>query len=436
MATKITKMIMTVFKNLPGACLPAMGLATAGGRLEDLVRRLFFGLFVAIPALVWAEPAASRPDAFAAVPAAVQPFVDRGEIAGAVMLVADRDRVLHLSAVGQSDLTAGRPMQTDDIFWIASMTKPITAACVALLVDDGKLGFDDPVEKYLPEFRSLWQLAEQTPDRRVLVKPARPITLRDLLTHTSGLGEYPVTDPHWTLAGMSLVLAREPLRFAPGSRWGYSTAAVDVLGRVVEVAGGMPLADFMQQRLLDPLGMKDTTWWISAEQEKRRAHTYLLDVQTRKLGETPIYHLYGGAVTDRARPALGGAGLFSTAADVAKFYQMLLHGGELGGRRILQPATVAEMTRKQTGDLKARPGMPWGLGFCLVEDPTRMEANAAFSPGTFGHGGAYGTQSWADPVRGLVYVFMIQRDKIPNNPDNSPMRRAYQAAVAAALDQK
>ena len=231
---------------------------------------------------------------------------------------------------------------------------------------------------------------------------------------------------------MSGALAREPLRFQPGTRWGYSTAGTDLLCRVVEVVSGQPLADFLQQRLFTPLGMKDTTFWISAEQDARRARTYLRDA-AGKLQPAPIFYMYGGAVTDRARPAMGGAGLFSTAEDVAKFYQMLLHRGPAGGRQVLQPATVAEVTRKQTGDLKARPGMPWGLAFCVIEDPTQMEGNRHFTPGTFGHGGAFGTQSWADPATGLVYVFMIQRDKIPNNPDNSPMRRAYQDAVAAAL---
>lgn len=376
---------------------------------------------------------ASAQDKFAGVPASVQPFVEQGEIAGAVSLVADKDKVLHVSAVGQSDLASGRKLQPGDIFWIASMTKPVVAVCVAILADEGKLAFDDPLEKHLPEFRNLWLISEQSPERRLLVRPARPITLREVLTHTSGLGEYGVTDPHWSLAAMSKVLSREPLRFVAGSRWGYSTAGIDALGRVVEAVSGMPFAEFMQKRLLDPLGMKDTTWWISAEQDQRRARTYVLNAQSKKLEPTPISYMYGGAVTDRARPPLGGAGLFSTAQDIAKFYQMMLHGGELAGKRILKSETVAEMTRKQTGDLRARPGMPWGLGFCVVEDPKQMEANHTFSPGTFGHGGAYGTQSWADPVRGLVYVFMIQRDKIPNNPDNSPMRRAYQTAVEAAL---
>jgi CubicO group peptidase (beta-lactamase class C family) len=391
-------------------------------------RRLFLLALLLVPVAV-----GFAQDKFAAVPTTQQPFVDQGEISGAVMLVADWDRVLHLSAVGVSDLATGRKMETNDIFWIASMSKPITAVCVAMLADEGKLRFDDPVEKYLPEFRNQWVVQESAPDRRVLVRAARPITLRDLLTHTSGLGEYQVTAPHWTLAEFALAIAREPLRFQPGTRWAYSTAGLDTLGRVVEVVSGLPFAEFMQQRLLDPLGMKDTTWWISPEQDRRRAHTYILNTQSKKLEETPIFYMYGGAVTDRARPPLGGAGLFSTAADITKFYQMMLHGGELAGKRILKPETVAEMTRKQTGDLKARAGMPWGLGFCVVEDPSQMEANRTFSPGTFGHGGAFGTQSWADPVRGLVYVFMIERDKIPNNPDNSPMRRAYQAAVEAAL---
>jgi len=373
-------------------------------------------------------------DKFAAVPQKLQSFVTNGEIAGAVSLVATRDAVLHLAAVGRSDLASGRKLKTDDIFWIASMSKPVTAVAVAMLADEGKLSFDDPVGKYLPEFGDMWVVGEQTEQQRLLVKAARPVTLRDLLTHTSGLGEYRVTDPHWTLAAMSKVLAREPLRFQPGTRWSYSTAGMDVAGRVVEVASGTPYAQFLQRRLFDPLGMKDTTFWISPSQKKRFVQCYIRDAQSGKLGPATNTYMYGGAVTDHERPPLGGAGLFSTAEDVAKFYQMMLNHGTANGRRILKPETVAEMTRKQTGDLRARPGMPWGLGFCVVEDPAQMEANATLSPGTFGHGGAFGTQSWADPARGIIYVMMIERDKLQPTPDDSPMRRAYQQAVAAALD--
>lgn len=411
-----------------GDCGPGANRYEHGVRLPLPLGRAAAGLVALVVA-----GASFAADRFDGVPRALQPFVEQGEISGAVALVATKDEVLHVSAVGQSDLASGRKMTADDLFWIASMTKPLVGVCVGMLVDDGKLSFDDPVEKHLPEFRNLWVVQEQTPERRVLVKAARPITLRDLLTHTSGLGEYGVTGPHWTLAEMAKALAREPLRFQPGGRWAYSTAGLDLAGRVIEVASGMPFARFVQTRLFDPLGMKDSTWWISAEQERRRAHTYVLSAQTRKLEEAVIPYMYGGTVTDAARPALGGAGLFATARDVAKFYQMMLRGGEFDGKRLLKPETVAELTRKQTGELRARPGMPWGLGFCVIEDPTQMEANRTLSPGTFGHGGAFGTQSWADPQRGLVYVFLIQRDKIPNNPDNSPMRRAYQTAVEAAL---
>ena len=176
--------------------------------------------------------------------------------------------------------------------------------------------------------------------------------------------------------------------------------------------------------------MKDTTFWISPAQKERFVQPYIRNAQSGKLQPTPIDYMYGGAVTDRERPPLGGAGLFSTAEDVARFYQMMLNRGAAGGRQILKPETVAAMTRKQTGDLRARAGMPWGLGFCVVEDPTQMEANATLSPGSFGHGGAFGTQSWADPARGMIYVLMISRDKLQPTPDDSAMRRAYQQAVA------
>jgi CubicO group peptidase (beta-lactamase class C family) len=137
-------------------------------------------------------------------------------------------------------------------------------------------------------------------------------------------------------------------------------------------------------------------------------------------------------VTDRGRPPLGGAGLFSTAEDIVKVYQMALNQGEWNGRRLVRAETLAEMTRKQTGDLRARAGMPWGLAFCVIEDPKAMEANAMVSPGTFGHGGAFGTNSWADPTTGAIYILMLQRDKM-GNPDNSPMHRVFQETAAAAF---
>ena len=369
--------------------------------------------------LLRAQPA----DRFAAIAPRMQEFVDKGEAAGVVTLVATKDRVIHLAAVGRTDLTKDRKMKTDDIFWIASMSKPITSVCIAILADDGKLSFDDPLAKHLPEFAGA--MVSQNGET---VKPSRAPTLRDVMTHTSGLGDMYTRDPHPTLAETSKRLAGQPLRFQPGSRWAYSTAGMDILGRVVEAASGMPFDQFLQKRVLDPLGMKDTSFWIAPEKESRWAHPYRWNAQTNKLEDTPITYLYKTAVTDRERPPLGGAGLFSTAEDVARFYQMMLNQGALNGKRILKPATVAEMTRKQTGDLSARPGMPWGLGFCVVEDPTKMEANSVLSPNSFGHGGAFSTSSWADPAKNLIWIIMFERDG-KGNPDNSDVRIAFQEAA-------
>jgi CubicO group peptidase (beta-lactamase class C family) len=370
---------------------------------------------------------AQQADRFAAVAPRMQEFVDKGEAAGVVTLIATKDRIIHLAAVGKTDMAKDRKMKTDDIFWIASMSKPITAVCVAILADDGKLSFDDPLAKHLPEFAGV--LVSQNGET---VKPNRAPTLRDVMTHTSGLGDMYTRDPHLTLAETGKRLAQQPLRFQPGSRWAYSTAGIDVLGRVVEAASGMPFDRFLQSRVLDPLGMKDTSFWLAPENQSRWVQPYRWNPQTSKLEETVITYLYKTAPTDRERPPLGGAGLFSTAEDVAKFYQMMLNQGTLNGKRILKPETVAEMTRKQTADLTARPGMPWGLGFCVVEDPTKMEANRVLSPNSFGHGGAFSTSSWADPAKNLIWIVMFERDG-KGNPDNSDVRIAFQDAAIHSI---
>jgi CubicO group peptidase (beta-lactamase class C family) len=355
---------------------------------------------------------------FPAVAQRMQEFVDKGEVSGVVTLVATNDRVLHIAAVGKTDLSTDRKMKTDDLFWIASMSKPITATAVAILADEGKLTFDDRLAKHLPEFAA----------------HAGAVTLRQVMTHTSGFGEMNDRDPHQSLAETAKKLAEQPLRFEPGTKWSYSTAGIDILGRVVEVVSGQPFDQFMQKRIFDPLGMKDTSFWVAPENESRWAHSYRWNAQAHKLEETTISFMYKTAVTDRQRPPLGGAGLFSTAEDVAKFYQMVLNGGELNGKRILKPETVAEMTRKQTGDLAARPGMPWGLGFCVVEDPTKMTANNILSPNSFGHGGAYSTESWADPKKDLIWIIMFQRTG-KGNGDNSDERIAMQEAFPKGMAQ-
>jgi CubicO group peptidase (beta-lactamase class C family) len=364
---------------------------------------------------------------FARIVPTMQEFVDKGEAAGIVTLIATRDKVIHLAAVGRTDLAKSRAMRTDDIFWIASMTKPIVGVSVGVLVDDGKLTFDDPLEKHLPEYADL-----KVADGSQLVAPARKVTLRDVLTHTSGMGELGNRAPHLTLAETSRQLAALPLRFQPGTRWSYSTSGIDILGRVVEVVSGMKYDQFLRKRIFDPLGMKDSSFWITSSTDARWARPYQWLPQENRLRETGISYMHGTEVTDPLRPPLGGAGLFSTAEDIARFYQMMLGKGSFKGRRVLEPGTVAEMTRKQTGDLRARAGMPWGLGFCVVEDPQAMEANRILSPNSFGHGGAYSTQSWADPTRGLVWVVMFQRNG-KGNGDNSDIRIAFQDAAAPNL---
>jgi CubicO group peptidase (beta-lactamase class C family) len=368
-----------------------------------------------------------------AIPARLQKFVDDQTVAGAVTLVARHGQVGSVNAVGCSDLTARTPMRTDCLFWIASMTKPITASAILMLQDEGKLSVDDPVQKHLPEFTNQWMIAEKSSSRLALVRPARPVTLRDLLTHTSGLSDVPSPRSNATLAELVMAYSQAPLRFAPGSRWEYSNAGINTLGRIVEVVSGQPFALFLQHRLFSPLGMKDTTFWPTRSQARRLAKSYEPGPGGTGLEETPIFFVKGG-LTDRARTAFPAGGLFSTAEDLARFYQMILNGGTWRGTRLLSQDAVGMMTRTQTGDIKTgfTDGMSFGLGWAVVKEPTGV--TAMLSPGTFGHGGAYGTQGWVDPKKDLILVLMIQRAKLPN-ADASDVRCAFQEAAVAAIEE-
>jgi CubicO group peptidase (beta-lactamase class C family) len=358
-------------------------------------------------------------------------YVDDGTISGAVTLVATRDRVLSLDVVGQADLASQKPMRADSLFWIASMTKPIAAVAVLMLQDEGKLNVEDPVEKYLPEFKNQWLIKEKSSNTLTLARPARPITVRDLLTHTSGLGDVASPRPDATLAELVMAYAQQPLRFPPGSKWEYCNSGINTLGRIVEVVSGQKVETFMQRRIFNPLGMKDTTFCPTAGQAKRLAKTYKSGKDGKALEETEIFFIKGG-LSDRKRTPLPAGGLFSTAADMARLYRMMLNGGELRGKKILSKEAVALLTRTQTGDIKTgfTDGMSWGFGFQVVKEPQGV--TAMLSPGTFGHGGAYATQSWADPKKDLIYVLMIQRAGFPNG-DNSPVRKAFQEAAIAAF---
>jgi len=367
----------------------------------------------------------------------LKPFVDSKTIAGAVTLVVGKDKVLSLETVGVRDLKSPAPMPQNAMFWIASMTKPMTAMALMMLVEEGKLNIEDPVEKHLPEFKGQMLIEEKTPERVVLKKPARPITIKDLLTHSSGLvGKSPLDGEAidvLTLREAVYSYALSPLQFEPGSKWSYCNPGINTLGRLIEVASGVDYAKFMEKRLFNPLGMKNTTFWPSKAQQARLATSYKPTADNQGLEETTIKYL-SGDLSDRKRMPLAAGGLFSCAEDLAKIYQMVLNGGLVGGRRYLKEETLKLMTTSQLGDMKVSfaEGMNMGLGFHIVKTP--MGVTEALSPGAFGHGGAYGTQAWIDPVRGLAIVLLIQRAGLPNS-DGSEMRAALQKRAVEVFGQ-
>ena len=360
----------------------------------------------------------------------MSPFVESNIVSGVVTLVARHGEVVALDAVGHSDLGTRRKMRTDDLFWIASMTKPMAAVAVLMLQDEGKLSVNDPVEKYLPEFTTQWMAATRSATNLSLVRAPRAILIRDLLTHTSGLGDVPAPRSDCSLAELTMAYAREPLKFPPGSRWEYCNSGINVLGRIVEVASGKSFAQFLQKRLFDPLDMDDTTFWPNARQAKRIAKSYR--PTTNGILEEATIPFIKGALNDRKRTPYPSGGLFSTARDVSRFYEMMLADGTYRGKRLLSHKAVAELTRTQTGELRTGfvDGMSFGYGFAVVKEPKGI--TAMLSPGTFGHGGAYGTQSWADPKKDLILVLMYQWARVPN-ADASPLRAAFQEAAVDAI---
>ena len=359
----------------------------------------------------------------------LQQFVDDQTIAGAVTLVVGKEGVKSLESVGMRDLSTKDPMPKDAMFWIASMTKPMTSMALMMLVEEGKLSIEDPVEKHLPEFTGQMLVAEKTPDHTVLKKPSRSITVKDLLTHTSGLiGKSPLEASaldKLTLREAVLTYALSPLTFEPGSKWSYCNPGINTLGRLIEVASGKPFEVFMQERLFTPLGMNDTTFWPDKEQLGRLATSYKPKADNTGLEATTVSYL-SPVLGDHKRMPMPAGGLFSCARDLARIYQMVLNEGTLDGHRYLKPETLKLMTTNQLGDLPKvsfADGMQMGLGFHLVGTPQGV--TESLSPGSFGHGGAYGTQAWIDPSRSLAIVLLIQRAGLPNS-DQSEMRRVLQ----------
>lgn len=364
----------------------------------------------------------------------MQKFVDDGELAGAVTVVGRASGVVSFETVGVQSLESNKPMPKDALFRIASMTKPITSVGIMILVDEGKLKVEDPVEKYLPEFKGQMLVAKRDKDTIMLKKPARPITIKDLMTHTSGLQSMGAgglanlyTKRDRTLAEATLYFSQRPLEFEPGSKWSYCNSGIDTLGRLIEVASGMSYEAFLQKRIFEPLGMLDTTFYPTAAQLERSTPIY--GKKNGKLFVAPndLIDLPPGA-----KHPIPAGGLYSTGADLAKLYQMMLGRGSLGKTRILSEESVKAMTSVQTGDLPTgfAPGMAFGLGWGVVRESKGV--TASLSAGSFGHGGAFGTQAWIDPKKDLFVVLLIQRAGLPN-ADGSKMRQELQDAAAAAV---
>ena len=373
---------------------------------------------------------------------AMQGMVDEGRVAGITTLVARHGKVAHFGAFGAQDREAGKPMAEDSIFRIYSMTKPITSVALMLLYEEGRFRLSDPVEKYIPEFKDL-PVAVGEDENGVVTEPAdHPMTIRELMSHTAGLSygifsESPVDKlyrdaeilhPDSTLREMIEALAAIPLRQQPGTLWHYSVA-VDVQGHLVEVLSGQPFDVFLKERVFDPLGMTDTSFWVPPEKAERFAEVYVYgdDGALKLPDEEPL----------RQRNFLapvkflsGGGGLVSTTMDYARFCQMLLNGGELDGVRLLAPSTVALMHRNQVpkGVPEFSPGQGFGLNFAVVLDPVEADG---ISKGEYYWGGAAGTWFWIDPAEDLIFVGMIQQFG-ENRPDLRSLSRrlAYQAIVA------
>jgi CubicO group peptidase (beta-lactamase class C family) len=372
--------------------------------------------------------------ALALIPERMKAFVDRGTIAGSVTLVARHGAIAALDAVGYTDIETRQPLKTNAIFQLHSMTKPVVAIAAMMLVEQGKLALTDPVEKHLPEFRSMWMIESRDGDsRRTLRRPSRLITIRDLMTHTSGMSLNPPPGIgelhgalHKTLAEAVLVISQQPLEFEPGSKWQYSNTGIATLARIVESVSGVPFEKYLETRIFAPLGMKDTFIYPPPDSYQRMPTTYILkDGKPLKYTADPLGE---GAMKYRqgARYPLPEGGLYSTAADLFVLYQMMLNRGEYRGVRILSPASVDLMTRVHTGSLPANaPGMGYGLAWAVVRDP---DATVPRMPaGAYGHGGRYGTYCFIDPKDDMIGIFLIQRE------GGSDERNAFVELALASL---
>ena len=376
---------------------------------------------------------------------AFQKYVEDEKLPGSTILVARKGKIAYLESFGFRDIESKSPLRDDAIFRIASQSKAIVSVGVMVLQEEGKLLIGDPVGKYLPAFNKT-TVAEKTDDGYKVVDAKRKITIRDLLTHTAGIGYGggPGKD-QWEAAGITgwyfadrkepiqetiERLAALPFDAQPGERfvYGYNT---DILGALIEVVSGQPLDKFLAERILDPLQMKDTHFYLPRGKKDRLATVYSSSSDGGLERAPNPGHMVGqGAYLDGPRKSFsGGAGLLSTANDYARFLQMLLNGGSLDGARILSPSSVSLMTVDHIGEIEfGGRGVGFGLGFSILKDLGARGTPGAV--GEFGWGGAYHSTYWVDPVNDLVVVYFTQLIPARGVDDHSKLRSLiYQAVI-------
>lgn len=409
-------------------------------RMKSLFSALLFLAYLPSPLRAQSAAAAPKPrieagfasDRLARIDQMLQRYVDENQIAGAVALVMRDGRIVYQRAVGWADKEAGRRMTPDAIFRIASQSKALTSTAILALVEEGKIGLDDAVSRYIPQFAHT-TVAIRSDTGRVVIPAKRAITIRDLLTHTAGIsyGTDSLVAPLYSAKGLGPAagwgwytadknepicttierLATLPFVAQPGEAfvYGYNT---DILGCVVERASGLALDEFIRTRITEPLGMKDTFFFLPPAKRQRLAAVYSSDSAGHAQRAPNGPRGQGDYVDGPRRSFAGGAGLLSTARDYAHFLQMLLNGGELDGVRILSPKTIDLMTTNQVGTLFDKSGRGFGLAFATND---RLGADGLASVGAWGWGGAYGSIYKVDPKERLVMVFMIQQ--LPNRAD-------------------
>ncbi|MDG2521901.1 serine hydrolase [Caulobacter segnis] len=382
--------------------------------------------------------AASKDAAFQSLDASMHALVDQGRLPGVATYVVKGGKVIHQDIYGKADLTTGAPLKADTIYRIYSQTKPVTGVAMMMLYEEGKWSLDDPITKFLPELANLKVFKGVGADGKTITEPAkRPATMRELMSHQAGFAyglqvDNPVDKAYRdsgllgspTPEAFLKTLAALPLMGQPGEQWKYSVA-VDLQGLIVERLSGKKLGAFMQERIFAPLGMVDTGFWLPAEKQGRLASLYLVNPADKKV--VPAQGFMVLDVTKQPAVESGGGGLVSTTADYAKFSQMLLNGGELGGKRLLKPETVKLMrtnhlTEASLAKLPLGPGVGFGLDFATVMDPAK--AGTPMGKDTYSWGGAAGTWFWIDPTNDLFVLGMIQ---VLGRPDSDPRMDALSA---------